>query len=621
MTQIIEEKNLEDYPLPVTIQETNYILDQMKNCICKIENENGQGTGFFCNISYKNKKYEVMITNNHIINEEIIKKREKIKVSLNDGKEKKFIEIMNKKIYTSKEYDTTIIEINNKDNIDKYLEIDEEIFEENYIYYKSIYTLQYPTELNDQKVAVSYGIMKNIDKYKIQHYCCTSKGSSGSPILKLSNKKVIGIHKGTIEKFNYNRGIYLKYPINEYINDINTIINNEIINKELKNNEINMTIEIGKVDVNKDIYFLDNTDGCSGIDGIEHHHDNLKELKESNVELFIDNKKYKYNKYFKPEKEGIYKIKLKINTIIKDCSFMFYNCSKLTDIDLSSFDTKNNRSMSNMFYLCSKLENINLSSLDTKNVTNMKELFYHCKKLVNINLSSFDTKKVTNMRNMFFGCHNLKDINLTSFNTKNVKDMNYMFSDCPNLMNIDLSSFDTEKVKDMSGMFSGCSKLTNIDLSSFDTKNVTSMSHMFSGCFNLTNINLSSFDTRNVNSMSDMFSGCSKITNIDLSSFDTKNVNYMSRMFYGCTELTNINLSSFDTKNVNDMNRMFSGCSNLINIDLSSFETKIFVNMLGIFDNCSKLNKVIINNNSLDSSLIKSLNDYNINISQNFDNY
>ena len=69
MTQIIEEKNLEDYPLPVTIQETSDILDQMKNYICKIENKNAKGTGFFCSFPHKNKKYEVMITNSHIINE------------------------------------------------------------------------------------------------------------------------------------------------------------------------------------------------------------------------------------------------------------------------------------------------------------------------------------------------------------------------------------------------------------------------------------------------------------------------------------------------------------------------------------------------------------------------
>ena len=43
----------------------------MKESICKIQNKNGDGTGFFCKIL--NKK--LLITNNHVINEEIIKKK------------------------------------------------------------------------------------------------------------------------------------------------------------------------------------------------------------------------------------------------------------------------------------------------------------------------------------------------------------------------------------------------------------------------------------------------------------------------------------------------------------------------------------------------------------------
>ena len=122
MTQIEKEKLLENYPLPVTIDETNQILNQLKNCICQIENKNGKGTGFFCYIPYKNKKLKVMITNNHIIDEEILKINELIKVSLNDNKEVRNIKIKNKKLYTSVKYDTTIIEINSEiDKIYEYL--------------------------------------------------------------------------------------------------------------------------------------------------------------------------------------------------------------------------------------------------------------------------------------------------------------------------------------------------------------------------------------------------------------------------------------------------------------------------------------------------------------------
>ena len=64
-----KEKLLDLYPIPITIECTNIILQQMKNCICKINNKKGKGTGFFCKINNE----LVMITNNHVIDEEIIK--------------------------------------------------------------------------------------------------------------------------------------------------------------------------------------------------------------------------------------------------------------------------------------------------------------------------------------------------------------------------------------------------------------------------------------------------------------------------------------------------------------------------------------------------------------------
>ena len=126
MTYIEKEKSLDLYPLPVTIEGTNTILEQMKKCICKIENKNGNGIGFFCYIQYKNEKLKILITNNHIINEDIIKENNKIQVSINDNKQYKIIELKNKKIYTNKNYDITIIEIKSE-NIEHYLELDEEI--------------------------------------------------------------------------------------------------------------------------------------------------------------------------------------------------------------------------------------------------------------------------------------------------------------------------------------------------------------------------------------------------------------------------------------------------------------------------------------------------------------
>ena len=75
----------------------------------------------------------------------------------------------------------------------------------------------------------SSGVIKNIslDNYNIQHYCPSEKGSSGSPIINLTNYKVIGIHKGAKEDKNWNLGTLIKGPIDEF----NKMFKNEVKEK------------------------------------------------------------------------------------------------------------------------------------------------------------------------------------------------------------------------------------------------------------------------------------------------------------------------------------------------------------------------------------------------------
>lgn len=62
-------------------------------------------------------------------------------------------------------------------------------------------------------------------------------------------------------------------------------------------------------------------------------------------------------------------------TNMTDASNLFDNCSNLTDLDLSSFDTSKIKSMVCMFVGCSSLTNLDLSNFDTSNVTCMRQMF------------------------------------------------------------------------------------------------------------------------------------------------------------------------------------------------------------------------------------------------------
>ena len=213
------EKYCENYPNPVSLKSTEKIIEQMKNNVCRIYlNEGSKGTGFFCKIPYNNKFLHVLMTNNHVIDEKELK-RENILISINNNQKK--IELENRMKYTNKEYDITIIEIKNKDEINNYLEIEDNIMKNlsNEPYIKeSIYIIQY--EGKKKEVSVSYGIIQNIDKennFTFEHLCSTDNGSSGSPILNIETNKIIGIHKDSRKDNNYNRGTFLNDPIKEYI--------------------------------------------------------------------------------------------------------------------------------------------------------------------------------------------------------------------------------------------------------------------------------------------------------------------------------------------------------------------------------------------------------------------
>ncbi len=159
-------------------------------------------------------------------------------------------------------------------------------------------------------------------------------------------------------------------------------------------------------------------------------------------------------------------------------------------------------------------ESITSAVVDISGITNISYMFYNCNKLTSLDLSSFDTSSVTNMSGMFFNCDKLINLDLNNFDTCNVTDMSAMFAGCQNLTSLNLSNFNTSNVSNMPNMFYCCNKLTNLDVSNFDTSNVTNMSVMFLGCHDLISLDVSNFDTSNVTDMRDIFEGCDNLTKI-----------------------------------------------------------------------------------------------------------
>ena len=152
---------------PVSLKQTEKIIEQMNNSICRI---NDKGNGFFVKIPYKSKLVPVLITTNQVINKYDLMCYRDIPLYLGNDKKIKTIKLDNERLkYTNEKLDITIIEIKeDEDNLNnKYLELDDEIINflnfdktklkmkevPNYLH-ESIYILNY---FKDKDIFVSYG--------------------------------------------------------------------------------------------------------------------------------------------------------------------------------------------------------------------------------------------------------------------------------------------------------------------------------------------------------------------------------------------------------------------------------------------------------------------------------
>lgn len=101
--------------------------------------------------------------------------------------------------------------------------------------------------------------------------------------------------------------------------------------------------------------------------------------------------------------------------------------SSLESINFNNmFNTSKVRIMNSMFRF-TKVTNLDLSHFDTSKVVDMAYMFSCCSNLIKIDLSNFDTSKVINMEGMFSASSNIQTIiNITNPNVENYK---YIFED------------------------------------------------------------------------------------------------------------------------------------------------------------------------------------------------
>ena len=158
------------------------------------------------------------------------------------------------------------------------------------------------------------------------------------------------------------------------------------------------------------------------------------------------------------ESNGIYTVELFSDTDFTSCSFN--GKTQLLTVDYLKVTDKVT-SIYGMFYNCTKLTQLDVSNWDTSNVTVMNHVFNNCSKLIRLDVSNFNTSKVINMYSMFNSCKLLTQLDVSNFDTTNVTNMSYMFAYCSQLIQLDVSNFNTSKITNMSSFIASASVLQN----------------------------------------------------------------------------------------------------------------------------------------------------------------
>ena len=93
--------------------------------------------------------------------------------------------------------------------------------------------------------------------------------------------------------------------------------------------------------------------------------------------------------------------------MILDLSSFIRNCTSLTTLDVSSWNTSSVTNFNAFAYGCTSLTTLDVSSWATSSVTNFGNFAYNCHDLVVLNTTSWDTSSVTNCSYMCINCTSL----------------------------------------------------------------------------------------------------------------------------------------------------------------------------------------------------------------------
>ena len=162
--------------------------------------------------------------------------------------------------------------------------------------------------------------------------------------------------------------------------------------------------------------------------------------------------------------ENYTNIILKWNDNINSFKNLFYNCTNITEVDISNFYSSKIITVEKMFYNCISLLSLNLNNFSLPNLNNTSHMFYSCSALISLDLSAFKNSQIVRMDYMFGGCSSIKSLDLSNIITLKAANISYLFNSCSSLISLDLSYMHLERKRELNinYFFNGCNNLKYI---------------------------------------------------------------------------------------------------------------------------------------------------------------
>lgn len=143
---------------------------------------------------------------------------------------------------------------------------------------------------------------------------------------------------------------------------------------------------------------------------------------------------------------------------------MFSGCETVTKIDVSGWKTASCEYMNDMFYGAGITEiKVSGAGWDTGKLAYSYNMFKDCTKLTQIDLSTWDVSKLKDTSSMFENS-GLTSIDLSAWDKSIVTDTGSMFLGCAALASVNINGWNLSSLGSSDYMFSGCTALTELTI-------------------------------------------------------------------------------------------------------------------------------------------------------------